>query len=69
MPRPNRHDGTDVWHHLLNRGIAERTIFETDADCRFFLSVQAREAWANCGRSRRSYPARYRGIGARRAGA
>ena len=42
MPRANRHDGPDTWHHLLNRGVAKRTIFETAADCRFFLSLRYR---------------------------
>jgi hypothetical protein len=30
----------------MNRGIARRTIFETDEDCRFFLSLVAREVRA-----------------------
>ena len=43
MRRP-RLDAPDTWHHVMNRGIARRTIFETDADRRFFLSLLAREA-------------------------
>jgi len=48
MPRPLRHDGPGVWQHAFNRGVAKRTIFETDADRRFFLSLLAREVL--CGR-------------------
>jgi REP element-mobilizing transposase RayT len=43
MPRPRRHDGPGVWHHVLNRGIAKRTIFESEQDCRFFLALLAHE--------------------------
>ena len=46
MARRPRHDGIDVWHHAMNRGIARRTIFESDADRRFFLSLLAREVRA-----------------------
>jgi len=43
MPRPHRHDGPDTWHHLLNRGVGRRTIFEHASDYEFFLSLLARE--------------------------
>ena len=46
MPRRPRHDGPDTWHHVMNRGIARRPIFETDEDRRFFLSLIAREVRA-----------------------
>jgi len=45
MRRP-RHDAPDTWHHVMNRGIARRTVLETDADRRFFLSLLAREVRA-----------------------
>ena len=48
MPRFLRRDGPGTWHHLMNRGIARRTIFETVRDYRFFLSLLAREV--ACGR-------------------
>ena len=46
MPRRPRHDAPDTWHHVMNRGIARRTLFETDEDRRFFLSLVAREVRA-----------------------
>jgi REP element-mobilizing transposase RayT len=46
MPRRPRHDAPDTWHHVMNRGIARRPIFETDEDRRFFLSLLAREVRA-----------------------
>lgn len=42
MSRPERKDGNGVWHHVMNRGIARRTVFETRRDVRFFLSRVAR---------------------------
>jgi REP element-mobilizing transposase RayT len=42
MSHQFRGDAPDTWHHALNRGIARRTIFETRADVRFFLSLLAR---------------------------
>ncbi len=44
MPRSPRHDGADTWHHLTNRGIARRPVFETRSDVRHFLSLVARTA-------------------------
>ena len=46
MARKPRRDAPDTWHHCMNRGIARRTLFETDADRRFFLSCVAREVRA-----------------------
>ncbi|MHC5051766.1 MAG: transposase, partial [Planctomycetota bacterium] len=46
MARRPRRDGPDTWHHVMNRGIARRTMFETDEDRRFFLSLIAREVRA-----------------------
>jgi len=43
MARRPRNDGPDTWHHVMNRGIARRTIFESDDDRRYFLSLLARE--------------------------
>ncbi|TAJ18238.1 MAG: hypothetical protein EPO65_09355, partial [Dehalococcoidia bacterium] len=31
-------DAAGVWHHVTNRGIARRTVFEHERDVRFFLS-------------------------------
>jgi len=46
MARRPRHDAPDTWHHVMNRGIARRTLFETDEDRRFFLALVAREVRA-----------------------
>jgi len=46
MARKPRRDGIDTWHHCMSRGIARRTLFETDEDRRFFLSLLAREVRA-----------------------
>jgi len=42
MRRP-RQDAPDTWHHVMNRGLARRTILETDDDRRMFLALLARE--------------------------
>jgi REP element-mobilizing transposase RayT len=42
MPRKPRHDQPGAWHHLTNRGLARRTMFESDRDIRKFLSLIAR---------------------------
>jgi REP element-mobilizing transposase RayT len=42
MARPSRGDGPGVWHHVMNRGIARRTVFEDNRDVRYFLSRLAR---------------------------
>jgi REP element-mobilizing transposase RayT len=33
-----RDDAVGTWHHVMNRGIARRTVFECSDDIRFFLS-------------------------------
>ncbi len=43
MSHRARQDVPGSWHHVMNRGIARRTTFETRRDMRFFLS---RLAWA-----------------------
>lgn len=43
MGRRPRQDCPGSWHHVINRGIAKRPLFETAADIRFFLSRLARE--------------------------
>ena len=42
MGQRRRHDGPGVWHHVANRGIARRSVFEAPADVRYFLSRLAR---------------------------
>ena len=42
MARSMRCDGPEVWHHVMNRGIARRTVFEDTRDVRFFLACLAR---------------------------
>ncbi len=42
MGRNPRFDRPDTWHHVMNRAIARRTLFETEDDIRFFLSRLAR---------------------------
>ncbi len=46
MPRLPRRDAPDTFHHLMNRALAKRTLFEGPADHRFFLSLVAREVRA-----------------------
>jgi len=43
MARRARDDAPDTWHHVMNRGVAKRTIFESDRDVRKFRSYVARE--------------------------
>ena len=43
MPRPNRHDDPGSFHHVVNRPVAKRTLFESRQDCRVFLALLARE--------------------------
>ena len=42
MARLPRSDGADTWHHVMNRGVARRTVFEGVRDVRYFLSRLAR---------------------------
>ena len=44
MPRSPRYDAPGDWHHVMNRGIARRTVFENDRDAGYFLSRVARAA-------------------------
>lgn len=41
MPRRTRRDEPGAWHHVFNRGIARRTLFETARDIRMFLAALA----------------------------
>ncbi len=43
MSRRPRMDGVDVWHHVMNRGIAKRTMFERPEDYRKFLACVAKQ--------------------------
>lgn len=43
MTRRSRRDVPGSWHHVVNRGIARRTIFEGRDDTRYFLSRLAQE--------------------------
>lgn len=43
MARDSRQDEPGSWHHVINRGIAKRPLFEDRTDIRFFLSRLARE--------------------------
>ena len=46
MPRTPRGDAPGVWHHVMNRGLARRTVFESERDIRYFLSRLARSVRA-----------------------
>jgi hypothetical protein len=43
MPRRPREDAPGVFHHVMNRGLARRTMFEYREDTRAFLATLARE--------------------------
>ena len=43
MARRNRRDRPGSWHHVVNRGIAKRPLFEDKSDVRYFLSRLALE--------------------------
>ncbi len=47
MARQPRRDSPDTWHHVINRGIAKRPLFETRDDIRFFLARLARQIRLN----------------------
>jgi REP element-mobilizing transposase RayT len=38
MPRKRRFDEAGAWHHIVNRGLARRPVFENRVDARYFLS-------------------------------
>jgi hypothetical protein len=42
MPRPPRSEAPGFWHHVMNRGIAHRAVFEDKRCIRMFLSLVAR---------------------------
>ncbi len=46
MPRRPRLDAPGTWHHVLNRGLAKRPLFESRNDARFFLAELARQVRA-----------------------
>lgn len=46
MARRPRLDAPDTWHHVMNRGVARRPIFENRKDRRFFLALLAAEVRA-----------------------
>ena len=46
MARSPRIDYPGAWHHVVNGGIAKRSVFETVADVRHFRSRLARESRA-----------------------
>jgi REP element-mobilizing transposase RayT len=46
MARHPRHDAPGTWHHVTNRAIARRTLFESRADIRTFLARLALEVRA-----------------------
>ncbi|MCZ6598220.1 MAG: transposase [Planctomycetota bacterium] len=41
MARNPRQDEPGSWHHVMNRGIARRSLFESRADVRFFVACLA----------------------------
>lgn len=41
MVRTARRDAPDTWHHVFNRGIAKRTLFERREDFRHFMALLA----------------------------
>jgi len=43
MARRSRQDEPGSWHHVINRGLAKRPLFEDKVEIRFFLSRLARE--------------------------
>ena len=46
MARRPRDDAAGRWHHVTNRGLAKRTMFEGERDFRMFLAFLAREVRA-----------------------
>ncbi len=41
MPQIRRNDGPGAWHHVMNRGVGRRSLFDTDVQRRYFLSLVA----------------------------
>ncbi len=48
MARIPRQDGPGTWHHVMNRGVAKRPLFEDREDQRFFLARLARQVRLGC---------------------
>lgn len=46
MPFVLRHDSVGSLHHVMNRGLARRPVFENSRDVRYFLSLLARQVRA-----------------------
>ncbi len=46
MPRNKRFDYPGAWHHVMNRGIARRPLYEHGEDMRVFLALTALQARA-----------------------
>ena len=46
MARRPRDDAPGRWHHVTNRGLAKRTMFEGEGDFRMFLALLAKEVRA-----------------------
>ena len=44
MGHPKREDEPGSWHHLMNRGVGQRTLFDGDEDTRGFLALVAKVA-------------------------
>ena len=43
MVRRDRRDRPGSWHHVINRAVGRRPLFEDRSDVRYFLSRLARE--------------------------
>ena len=43
MPRRPRADAPGSWHHIINRGLSKRALFEEVRDARFFLARLVRQ--------------------------
>ncbi len=43
MARPRRRDAPNTFHHITNRGVAKRSLFEDDRDIEFFLARLIRQ--------------------------
>lgn len=46
MGRRSREDAPGAWHHVINRGLAKRALFESTADARYFLARLVRQVRA-----------------------
>ena len=41
MPRKHRLDFPGAWHHVMNRGVSRRTLYESEDDARSWSFIQA----------------------------